>query len=109
MEREEMVNGIFSYIKENTTESGLYLQCAEEATELAHACMKMVRFINQETPSVLSKEEIIGHISEEMADVVNCVDMLTKSSFIDPVVVSTISEQKMIRWANRIKNKNKGE
>jgi len=70
----------------------VFRQMAEEAAELCHAALKMVRVMNNETP--VRWEIAQAHLLEEMADVRVMWDM------IDKAVLNDDASQKMwdIMW-----------
>ena len=82
----------------NLSNAALYEQLAEEATELAHACLKKARKLRKENPTPMENSEIDKKIQEEFTDVCLCSDML------DLNVSNRVYASKKIRWANRLKN-----
>ena len=52
-------------------------QLAEEATELAHAALKLARIERGENPTPVLKEDAMDHIIEEYTDVVQCAEELS--------------------------------
>lgn len=51
-------------------------QTAEEATELAQACLKMARKSRGENPTPKTYSECIENLNEEIADVMLCLNIL---------------------------------
>lgn len=51
-------------------------QLAEEATELAHAALKLARIERGENPTPVLKEDAMDHLIEEYTDVVQCAEEL---------------------------------
>ena len=51
-------------------------QLAEEATELAHAALKLARIKRGENPTPVLKEDAMDHLIEEYTDVVQCAEEL---------------------------------
>lgn len=85
-------------IKKNVPAIERLLQVAEEANELSHACLKLVRVFSQTNPTPVSEEEALEHLWEEIADVKCTVSQLD-------VPVRHISElcvKKEKRWEERI-------
>lgn len=82
---------------EQLSKSDLYEQLAEEATELAKACLKMARRLRGTNPTPLSEEEISKMITEEFTDVLNVAYVLHLES--DPEIAHT----KLSRWDNRLR------
>ena len=56
--------------------SAMLEQLAEEATELAHAALKLARIERGENPSPVLKEVAMDHLIEEYTDVVQCAEEL---------------------------------
>lgn len=57
-------------------------QTAEEATELAQACLKLSRLIRDENPVYKSKTEIVANLHEEIADCMICINELINAGLI---------------------------
>ena len=51
-------------------------QLAEEATELAHAALKLARIERGENSTPVLKEDAMDHLIEEYTDVVQCAEEL---------------------------------
>ena len=76
-------------------------QTAEEATELAFACLKLARHLRGENKvHGRTEEEMINNLEEEMADIYVCFDEL--NSYIDYHQVVEIIAMKKERMANRL-------
>ena len=52
-------------------------QLAEEATELAHAALKLARIERGENPTPVLKEDAMDHLIEEYTDVAQCAEELS--------------------------------
>ena len=52
-------------------------QLAEEATELAHAALKLARIERGKNPTPVLKEDAMDHLIEEYTDVVQCAEELS--------------------------------
>ena len=77
------------------------IQLAEEASELAQACLKMVRVMDGDTP--LPEQYVRDNLIEEMADVSVCMTALQD---IAPLAqVGEIITQKAQRWEDRLNGK----
>lgn len=77
------------------------IQLAEEASELAQACLKMVRVMDGDTP--LPEQYVRDNLIEEMADVSVCMTALQD---IAPLAqVGEIIAQKAQRWEDRLNGK----
>ena len=76
---------------------------AEEATELAHACHKAARYLRGENPSPnQDMKKLVGHISEEMADVYVTAAEVRKADIVDSKYVSEIIDFKRRRMNERL-------
>ena len=62
---------------EKIGEAAMLEQLAEEATELAHAALKLARIERGENPTPVLKEDAMDHIIEEYTDVVQCAEELS--------------------------------
>lgn len=80
-------------------------QLAEECTELAQASLKYARKLRRDNPTPKNVGEIIDDFQEEMADVLVCIDELTKSKLIDYKYVVRIKQEKRKRWYERIEER----
>lgn len=88
------------YIREQLPEAVTFAQLAEEATELAQAALKMFRIIDGRNPTPVRLSEAWANIHEEVADVLNCLQVLGVSTN-DQTYQETI-RQKRERWASRL-------
>lgn len=59
---------------EKIGKSAMLEQLAEEATELAHAALKLARIERGENPTPVLKEDAMDHLIEEYTDVVQCAE-----------------------------------
>lgn len=73
-------------------------QTAEECAELAQACLKAARFLRGENPTSKPADMIYKDLTEEMADVIICLDELE----------SRMDHEDIARWI-RFKTKRMGE
>lgn len=67
---------IMPLIEESISRAGLFEQLAEEATELAHAALKMARVLRGENPTPMSEKAAEIYVLEEYSDVVLCARIL---------------------------------
>lgn len=94
----EMLN----YVKENVDFKERLAQLAEEATELAHAALKLRRALDNVNPTPVNPYDAFSNLLEEIDDVVLCIETLD--------VMEDISQRryrkdrKLIRWVKRLKN-----
>lgn len=84
------------YIRSNLSLAAMLEQLAEEASELSQAALKKARKLREENPTPKTMSEIDDDLSEEIADVNLCVDILKHS------VPQKIYEFKLDRWYRRI-------
>lgn len=81
-------------------------QAAEECTELSHACLKMARKMRGENPTPKTMEEIKYSLTEEIADVLLCVQFIIDADLVDDEHVDEIITEKHKRWISRLNNLN---
>lgn len=77
-------------------------QLAEEATELAHAALKLRRAYTGDNPTPVSAYDAFELLLEEVADVSTCLDTLEIYGNIERRRVACLTETKMSRWATRL-------
>lgn len=84
---------------------------AEECVELAHACLKLARYLRGENPTPAEMDDMIIDLHEEIADVLVCSNVLVEAELLNPAMIEKIEKKKIDRWAERLKenNKEKGE
>ena len=79
----------------------LLRQTAEEAVELAQAALKVIRVAKGTTP--LDGEDAVGMLVEEIADVQNCIAVLSERLPGLQDKANKISAEKMKRWKERLR------
>ena len=77
-------------------------QTAEECVELAHACMKLARYLRGENKVYKTKEEIYSNLSEEIADVYICIDELLEAGVIRHEPIDSYTMSKFERMRKRL-------
>ena len=77
-------------------------QTAEECVELAHACMKLARYLRGENKVYKTKEEIYSNLSEEIADVYICIDELLETGVISHESIDSDIMAKLERMRKRL-------
>ena len=77
-------------------------QTAEECVELAHACLKLARYLRGENKVYKTKEEIYSNLSEEMADVYICIDELLEAGVIPHESIDSNIMTKLERMRKRL-------
>lgn len=88
----------------NIPEPALLEQTAEEATELAHACLKLARIQRGESPTPVSIEEAREAVILETADVEVCMIQLAKVPWWEWSKMEWYMEYKTNRWEERLEN-----
>ena len=79
----------------------LLRQTAEEAVELAQAALKVIRAAKGTTP--LDGEDAVDMLIEEIADVQNCIAVLSERLPGLRDKADKISVEKMKRWEERLR------
>ena len=90
-----------SVIKEKMPVTELLAGLAEEASELAQAALKYRRALDGTNPTPITQDEAYEHLCEEIADVGLYMQVLS----LPNSYISSIMEQKMKRWENRLQGK----
>ena len=84
-------------------------QTAEECAELAHACLKEARRLRGENPTPKTTPECWLAISEELADLQLCMELLEGAGYgQDPVAAADQRAAKLLRWRERLDNNKPG-
>ena len=89
-----------NHIRESIGDAACYEQLAEEASELAHACLKAARILRGENPTPAILEEVHEKVEEEYTDVI------VAATVLDIRKNNLIESHKIMRWATRIKEAN---
>lgn len=85
---------------EETPEATRLVQLAEEASELAHAALKLARILMDVSPTPVSEQDARRNLREEVADVIVCEKALGISES-DPDIAS-MRRKKLWRWQQRL-------
>lgn len=89
--------------------AALLEQTAEEAVELAHACLKMARKIRGENLTPKTEQECLDALVEESADVYVCLcQLVDESGVFSHEALDSVIAAKELRMENRIKQFEKG-
>lgn len=83
-------------IQKRMSQAALYDILAEEATELAHAALKMSRKLRNESPTPMSMSDITAYVIEEFTDVTLCAKVL------DILPDDELMAFKQNRWTERL-------
>lgn len=89
-------------IVSNVGVPALLEQTAEECLELGAACLKLSRKIRNENPTPVPLNDILANLNEEIADVINCVNILAEIELANDTLVDLEMRDKITRWVNRI-------
>lgn len=81
--------------------------CAEECTELSHACLKMARKIRGENPTPKTIEEIKENLIEELADVALTMSALISALDLNMAEIENLVGYKTTRWKHRLEKAGK--
>lgn len=90
------------YILKRLGEPVLLEQTAEESAELTQACLKLARKIRGENPTPKDINELKNNLTEEIADVVLCIQTLIDINLVDPSDINEIVHLKEKRWVDRL-------
>ena len=93
-------------IRRYLDEPELLTQLAEEATELAHAALKLRRAYTGTNPTPVSTEDAYDKLLEEFADLEVCLAVLDYVGDYDMEIVRKTVTYKLHRWAERLTEKN---
>ena len=88
------------YIRKNVPYEELMAQLAEEATELAHAALKLRRAYTGTNPTPVNLADALVKLEEEIADVQLVLEVLGMGGYGR---YAYIREKKLERWADRLK------
>lgn len=84
-------------------------QTAEEATELAFACLKLARMLRCENKAHgRTYEELVDNLHEEFADIFVCQNELSKAYLVSSDTIGRIYEEKKQRMKKRLEEENNG-
>ena len=79
-------------------------QTAEECVEMAHACLKMARYMRGENKVYKTIKEMHSNLSEEIADVSICMSELLSAGVISYESLDSDIIAKKERMQKRIQN-----
>lgn len=89
-------------IRERVSQSEVLAQLAEEASELAHAALKLRRAYDGRNPTPVSIREAYDCLLEEFADIKACADVLGFDRYSERRKIEDIEGDKLTRWATRL-------
>lgn len=103
---EEKKHGRYKWNADNVIdligEEAMWLQLAEEASELSQAACKMARYLHGTNPVAKSETLIRSDIVEEFSDVINCARHLAIP------IHEELIDYKNSRWMHRIEEMHDG-
>ena len=91
------------YILSRISGPELLAQLAEEATELAHAALKLRRAYDGVNPTPVSRGDALEAVKEEIADVWLLLEMLDLDQY--DADFNRIKREKLDRWVRRLEGK----
>lgn len=89
------------FITDKVPQTELLAQLAEEATELAHAALKLRRTYDNTNPTPVKPSEAFEALKEELADVQLLVMVLGYNQY--SLEICRTMQAKLKRWAKRLK------
>lgn len=89
-----------AYILDRLPQEELLAQLAEEASELAHAALKLRRALDGTNPTPVDFPTAFSAIQEEIADVALLVELSGLAG--DPGAIRAIMDHKTLRWQGRL-------
>ncbi len=102
MDQMEYIHGIKEHLSFNELCAGL----AEEATELAQAALKLRRSLDMTNPTPVSPADAYGNLTEEVADVLLCLQAMGFD--VGKQDVQDMQNRKVKRWLGRLQENRKG-
>lgn len=85
--------------------AALLEQTAEEAAELAQACLKLARICRGENPTPVTEEKVIENFKEEVADVNLCLEILDLIGYGESnSEMNDRLDGKVNRWVKRLED-----
>lgn len=92
-----------SIIVDRIPQTELLAQLAEEATELAHAALKLRRAHDGTNPTPVSRGDALAAVKEEIADVWLLLELLGLDQYDADFV--RVKREKLDRWIRRLEGK----
>ena len=91
---------MIEYIRSQLTDGEQMAGLAEEATELAHAALKLRRVVDGSNPTPVKEKEAVDNLLEEIGDVLLCLKVLGFP--VEPDNYEEAMDAKLERWAKRL-------
>lgn len=95
------MNGVVTYIREQLPPGELLAQLAEEASELAHAALKLRRAHEGVNPTPVTFGDAWARLLEEIADVYLC--LYVAGALPEQWSIDAAAQEKALRWEARLK------
>jgi hypothetical protein len=96
---------MLDYVRTSVPIEKQWVQLAEEATELAHAALKVCRTLDDTNPTPVSFEEAMEKVHEELADVRLAVMVLNLDNYSGNIDHTKIMGNKLLRWVERLESR----
>ncbi len=77
-------------------------QLGEEGSEVVQASLKYARLLRGDNPTPKTRDQCIYDLTEEIADVLLCINILYYNEIIDEHHIVNIMNSKLARWKQRI-------
>lgn len=104
---DQQVQSALQFVRATVPPSELWAQLAEEATELAHAALKLRRSTGGANPTPVKPDEAFGAVMEEIADVTLLIHVLQLD--LSPDAIEMTGRRKLLRWRDRLKEREGAE
>ena len=91
---------MIDYIRSQLTDGEQMAGLAEEATELAHAALKLRRYVDGSNPTPVTEKEAVDNLLEEIGDVLLCLKVLGFP--VNPDNYEEAMDAKLKRWVERL-------
>lgn len=101
------MNKIAKEIADVLSEEALLEQLTEECGELIQQCSKRLRILRGENYTPVSKDVNFDNLTEEMADVIVSMTVLSAKVELDSDHFLKIKNSKLDRWINRLQLSNR--
>lgn len=97
---------MIDYIRKQLSYGEQMAGLAEEATELAHAALKLRRYVDGSNPTPVTEKEAVDNLLEEIGDVLLCLKVLGFP--VNPEAYEEAMDAKLERWAKRLEASREG-
>ena len=97
---------MINYIRKTVPYAEQMAGLAEEATELAHAALKLRRVYDGTNPTPVTEREAVANLIEEVGDVLLCLEVLGLPAVSEDY--QKAMDAKLERWVKRLKGESNG-